>query len=242
MRSCRQPIDVLYHFSLSTVARQGALGVSTSHGSESSAAQLDSALGSEIWRSAFETSGRNSGDATMAAMSVATAFADGLRNETSVPSSSILVRRRPQNLPTYLLTLFSADRKAHWAFADMAGKTYIDWLQHCDREDFEANMRVDEEHGIQRLIEDLEPDVGLIDEVLAERARVHFAEHLPPTIRGREPFSPIDCFEELYGSMLGQAREKHLRDAFKVLYGNGLIDDNCVGGNWMDRTITWIGS
>lgn len=241
-RSRRQPIDVLYHFSLSTVARQGALGVGTSYGFEASAKQLDSALGPETWRAAFESSGGKTGEATAAALAVATSFAEGLREETSILASSAPVRRRPEHLPTYLLTLFSANRRAHWDFADMAGKTYVDWLHHCDRVDFVANVRSDQENGIMRLLEDPEPDVGQIDGVLADRARAHFAQHLPPTIRTRGPFRPIDCFEELYGSMLGQARRKHLQDAFKVLYKNGLIDDSCVGQGWMERPITWIGT
>lgn len=241
-RSRKQPIDVLYHFSLSSVARQGALGITDKHGSEFSANQLDNALGTDTWRGPFERSTGDDGAATEAAIAVAEAFADAIREATSVEATSVQVRRRPEHLPTYLLTLFSGDRKAHWGFADMAGKTYVDWLHHCDRADFDANLRRDAEHGLLRLIEDPEPDVDKIGQLLASRAREHFAAHLPEVLQTRGELRPLDCFEELYGAMLGQARELHLRAAFKLLHSQGKVDDHCKGQDWMERSIRWTGS
>lgn len=239
-RSRSQPIDVLYHFSLSSVARQGALGVTEKAGATISAQQLDNALGPDVWRAPFETSSGSDGAATEAAITVARSFAhDVCGSSAGLRATSIPVRRRPEHLPTYLLTLFSADHKAHWGFADMAGKTYVDWLHHCDTEDFNANLRRDRDLGILRLIEEPEPEVGSIDQLLADRAREHFAMHLPDVVERHGSLRPIDCFEELYGAMLGQARELHLRDAFKRLHAGGRIDDHCKGQDWMERTIRW---
>lgn len=240
-RSRSQPIDVLYHFSLSTVARQGALGVTDRRGAEVSASQLDVALGPGLWRKPFERSDGSDGAATQAAVAVARAFADSVNDEvTAVRATSVPVRQRPDLLPKYLLTLFSGDVKAHWGFADMAGKTYVDWLHHCDREDFNANLQRDEAQGILRLIEDPEPEVEKIDELLGARASVYFAEHLPDLLRRLGSVRPVDHFEELYGELLGQARELHLRNAFKSLHAQGRIDDAATGGDWMERTITWL--
>lgn len=241
-RTRKQPIDVLYHFSLSTVARQGALGITNKYGSSSSATQLDTALGDQVWRDPFERSSGDDGAATQAAITVAESFADAIRTATSVGATSVQVRRRPEHLPTYLLTLFCSDRKAHWGFADMAGKTYVDWLHHCDLADFDANLRRDAEHGLLRLIDDPEPEVDKIDQLLASRAREHFAAHLPAVLQARIELRPLDCFEHLYGAMLGQARELHLRAAFKLLHSQGKVDDGCTGQNWMERSIRWTGS
>jgi hypothetical protein len=54
--------------------------------------------------------------------------------------------------------LFSADQKAHWDFADQASKAYVDWLHHCDREDYEANVRFHEEQGLIELFATPEPN------------------------------------------------------------------------------------
>lgn len=121
----------------------------------------------------------------------------------------------------------------------MAGKTYVDWLHHCDRKDFDANLRRDEAQGILRLIDDPEPEVGEIDRLLGERVHAYLGDHLPTTLRRLGSVQPVDCLEDVYGEMLGQARERHLRDAFKSLHDQGNIDDNCKGRDWMERTITW---
>lgn len=240
-RSSHQPIDVLYHFSVGAVRRHGARAASGQHGSTNSVTMLDNALGSGTWRGPFGGSTGDDGAATRAAIAVANAFATDIHATTSVPATSVPVRQRPEHLPTYLLVLFSGDRKAHWVFADMAGKTYVDWLHHCDREDFDANLRRDEQQGILRLIEDPEPEVDKIDQLLAARAREHFAQHLPSVLQRRGSLRPVDCFEDLYGTMLGQARERHLRDAFKALHSDGKIDDHAKGQDWMERTIIWMG-
>ncbi len=239
-RSRGRPIDVLYHFSLSTVARQGALGVTSKRGASLSSAQLDAALGASTWRAPFETSPGGDGAATNAALTVAQAFATSVATEAGVTTTSVPVRRRPENLPTYLLTLFSADRKAHWGFADMAGKTYVDWLHHCDREEFEANLKRDEQLGLLKLVEDPEPEISQIDQLLADKAKSHFARHLPTALERLGSIVPIDHFEELYGPMLGRARELHLRNAFKELHKQGRTDDKATGQDWMERTITWL--
>lgn len=41
--------------------------------------------------------------------------------------------------------------------------------------------------------------------------------------------------------MLGQARERHLRDAFKLPHARGSVNDHSKGQDWMERAITWTG-
>ena len=43
-------------------------------------------------------------------------------------------------------------------------------------------------------------------------------------------------FKDVYGTMLGRARSKHLRAAIKALYDAGRIDDDGKGDFWT-RTI-----
>ena len=53
--SRKQPIDVLYHFSLSSVARMGRAGVLGGPTADHDSTQLDDALGPVGWRRDFET-------------------------------------------------------------------------------------------------------------------------------------------------------------------------------------------
>jgi hypothetical protein len=82
--------------------------------------------------------------------------------------------------------------------------------------------------------------VETIDQLLGARADAYFAEHLPNVLRRLGSARPVDHLEDVYGEMLGQARELHLKNAFKALHARGRIDDAATGGDWMERTITWI--
>lgn len=233
-----QPIDVIYHFSLSTVCRMGALGVTNKYGAASAAGQLDVALGPGTWRQPFEASDGSDGAATRAALAAAANFTSGIAARTSMRSTSIEVRSRPGQLPKYLLTLFSADAKAHWDFADMAGRTYVEWLHHCDLEDFNANLRADEAVGIYSLFGEAEaPEVEKIDEMLRREAETYLAENIRGMFDTHQSILPNDHIPALYGEMLGRARAKHLKKAFQHLHAEGVVDDDASGDGWFKRTI-----
>ena len=168
-RTRQQPIDVLYHFSLSTVARMGRAGVGDGPTSHHNASQLDAALGAIDWRVDFERATTPNAP-TEAALSIAKRFGESLRDATSVQSTGVPVRNRPGQLPKYLLMLLSGDQKAHWDFADQASKAYVDWPHHCDRDDYDANVRHLKEHGVQELFSSPEPMVEDIDEQLRREA------------------------------------------------------------------------
>lgn len=238
-RSRSQPIDVIYHFSLSSARRQGPLGVTDKYGALHSAAQMDAALGADTWRGEFSTSTGDEGAATNAARRVATAFGEAVGRRTGTRTTSIEVRKRPHHLPEYLLTLFSADRQAHWAFADMAGKTYVDWLHHCGLEDFNANLRAEAEVGLMSLFDPVEPEVDKIDALLKKQAIAYLNENVQRVLAERGSVYPVDCIPELYGEMLGRARAMHLRATFKELHSSGLVDDHARGDSWETRKITW---
>lgn len=105
-RSAHQPIDVLYHFSLSTVARMGRAGILDIPTSHHNASQLDAALGSIGWRRDFEQA--TAVDApTKAALNIAKRFGESVGASTNMPTTGVPVRQRPWHLPKYLLMLFS---------------------------------------------------------------------------------------------------------------------------------------
>lgn len=230
-RSRQQPIDVLYHFSLSTVARMGRAGVLPGRTSQQNASQLDEALGPIGWRADFESASAPNAP-TEAALEIARRFGASVGDAVGMPSTGLSVRQRPGQLPKYVLMLFSGDPKAHWDFADVGAKTYVDWLHHCDREDYEANVRQREAEGILELFATPEPDADEIDEQLRREALTYLSDHLIEVIRERNGLRPIDAVEATYGEMLGRARATHVRAALKDLHRRGIISDDGTGDYW----------
>jgi three-Cys-motif partner protein len=238
-RSRQQPIDVLYHFSLSTVARMGRAGVVEGPTSHHNADQLDAALGNIGWREDFERA-TAANTPTEAALAVARRFGESVRRATGLQSTGVPVRQRPGQLPKYLLMLFSADQKAHWDFADQASKAYVDWLYHCDREDYEANVRFREEQGLMELFASPEPNMQDIDDQLRRDAAAYLPDHFTSVFRRRGSLRALDAVEDVYGDMLGRARVTHLRAAIKQLHDAQLVDDDGTGSFWT-RTVRWTG-
>jgi three-Cys-motif partner protein len=238
-RSRQQPIDVLYHFSLSTVARMGRAGVVEGPTALLNAEQLDGALGDIGWRDDFERATAPNVP-TEAAVAMARRFGESVHLATSIRSTAVPVRQRPAHLPRYLLMLFSGDQKAHWDFADLASKAHVDWLYHCDREDYEANVRFREEQGLIELFASPEPNMKDIDEQLHRDALAYLPDHLAGLLRGRRSLRPLDDVEAVYGEMLGRARVTHVRAAINELHDSGSLDAGAGGDFWL-RTFRWTG-
>lgn len=238
-RSPQQPIDVLYHFSLSTVARMGRAGVVERPTSHHNAEQIDAALGAIGWREDFKRATAPNAP-TEAALAVARRFGESVRRATGLQSTGVSVRQRPGQLPKYLLMLFSANQKAHWDFADQASKAHVDWLYHCDREDYDANVRLREEQGLIELFASPEPNMNDIDDQVRRDAAAYLPDHFAELLRRRGSLRPVDAVEDLYGEMMGRARVTHVRAAIKQLHDAGLIDDDGTREFW-NRTIRWTG-
>ncbi len=144
-------------------------------------------------------------------------------------------------MPRYLLMLFSADEKAHWDFADVASKAHVDWLHHCDTEDYEANVQLNESHGVRPLFEDAAPRLEDVDKQLQRGASEYLRGHLAELLRRRGSIRPVEEIEEVYGEMLGRARITHVRAAVKALHTAGQTDDDGIGDFWL-RTLRWTGT
>jgi three-Cys-motif partner protein len=234
-RTRQQPIDVLYHFSLSAVARMGRAGVLAGPTSPQNAAQLDAALGDVSWRGDFEGA-EGQGAPTRAALTVATRFGQSVGTAAGLPSTGVPVRQRPGHLPKYVLMLFSADPKAHWDYADVAGKAHVDWLHHCDRTDYEANIQRQEESGLIPLFQESEPDKDEIEQQIRRDALGYLTGHIAEVLRSQGSLRPMDAVQGTYGDQLGLARATHVRAALKDLHRQGVIADDATGDFWT-RTI-----
>lgn len=234
-RTARRPIDVLYHFSLSTVYRMGRAGVRAGSPDESLAEALDAALGSVGWRELFRGADRHS-EPTSAALELARRFGKSVADSTGVPAISIPVRQRPGHLPKYLLMLFSANRQARWDYVDQAGMAYGDWLHHCSQSDYDANIRHQDDAGVLSLFPAPEPERSDAEDEIERMAREYLPGHLSKLLAERGSFRPADAIEDAYGEMFGVARAKHIRTAIKELHKAGRIVDDGTLDFW-DREL-----
>jgi three-Cys-motif partner protein len=241
----RQPIDVLYHFSLSSVARMGSAGVSADPViAKNNADQLDTALGSVDWRTAFTETPDCEGAATETAIQVAHRFGDHIAHKTGVRWTAVEVRQRPKQLPKYLLMLFSGDPtgEAHWEFAGNAAKAHADWLFHCDTADFNANVDAIEQSGVLSLFEvEKAPTIEEIEKSLDAEAHRYLIRHLPQLLSQRRSICPVDDVHATFGQMLGRAGPPAVRRVIKEMHAASLIDDDGKGDFHL-RLITWHGS
>ncbi len=231
MSSSRRPIDVLYHFSLLSVARMGRAAIGQDPSSPN-AAQLDAALGPVDWRAMLADVGPETGASTQAAVRVGRQFSEAVKERTGVPSLGIPVRQRPDHQPKYLLTLFTKDPlgRALWDFADVAGKAHVDWLPHCSPPDYEANVEALRRSGVMSLFgADPPPEHSEIERDAKNAATRYLEPHLADVIDQRGSFVPVEDIEATYGDLLGRARETHLRSALKVLVEAGRVDGNATG-------------
>jgi three-Cys-motif partner protein len=227
LSSPRRPIDVLYHFSLLSVARMGRAALGQGDSSPN-AKQLDAALGPVGWREQLAGISSESGAATRAALDIGRSFATVVAERTGVPSLGIPVRPRPDHVPKYLLTLFTKDPvgRALWDFADVAGNAHVDWLHHCSQQDYEANVEAMARKGVMSLFGDEPaPHVSEIQEAVKVVALNYLPDHLVRVI-GERDLVPVNDIEATYGEPLGRARETHLRSALQLL-----IDDGRIGGD-----------
>ena len=219
----------------------GRAGIMDGPLAEKSSAQLDAALGAIDWRAAFDGA-VESGQPTFAAIQVAREFGESITsNVVAMKRTAVPVRQRPDQLPKYLLMLFSNDERAHWDFADVASKAHVDWLHHCDTADYEANVKRAEINGVQQLFKDDAPRPEDVARQLEEEAVRYLPTHLEQLLAEKGSVRPVEMIEDVYGTMLGRARTMHIRAAIKILNTSGQIDDECSGQFWM-RTLKLVGT
>ena len=236
----RGPVDVLLHFSTLSIARMGRAAVKGA-GAASNATQLDRALGPLDWRAALKDLPELDGAPTQAAIDLAQQFNAAIASECGVPSLSVPIRKRPEHLPLFVLTLFCRDPvgKALWDFADMAGKACVDWLMRCESDDYETYL------ARQEIAPSLfplhsEPSESEINRVLDARAHDYLPGHLADLVRRAGLVRLQDDPGSTYGTLLGVAREKHVRVAMSELVEQGLVDI-ARPGQVRNAVYRWLG-
>lgn len=235
-RAMWPPTEVLLHFSVSTVARIGGIarkvfreGREATPKEAKTIANIDRFLGGQWWRQYFEAA-TEAETATAAALRVADAFRQEICQQSGYEAVQMEVRMRPDQLPKYVLVLFTRHLDGAWHFANSLGSAGLEWQQ---------AWREDAAQRAQRKVSEAQPTLFDLDAVEVFDVKAFEAKHAPMWVKQiREnilsllhagPIRLDECVVEVYGPLLGSARERHVRKAVKELYQESLIDCNGVG-------------
>jgi three-Cys-motif partner protein len=175
--------------------------------------------------------------ATDVAMRVARRFCDNLGALTQYRTVSMPVRPEPGRTPKYILVLFTRNDHGVWYFADALGRAGRHWQRalHEERARTDAarlEARLGDDLGLFALDDLAPPPPPPFDFDQYERdnrdrwettitANLHrlFATH-------GSGLRLVDHVDDVYGEVLGQAWERHVRAAVKRLHKGGLIADD----------------
>ena len=240
------PTEVLLHFSVSTVARVGGLlrkaqrhNEPLTTGARKTVANVDRFLGGSWWQQRFrDVAGHeDTVTATEVALDVARQYCTMLAAETRYTSITMPVTPQPGQQPKYVLTLFTQHSDGSWAFADTLGQAGLDWLAFATDRMTQADNERREQDLARR-----NADQGTLFELTTEPfdrdkyEKAHYrgweetlAANILGLLRATGDFVLADQTVEVYGALLGQAREKHVRAAVKALHKKGLVHNTGIG-------------
>jgi hypothetical protein len=180
--------------------------------------------------------------ATDVAMRIARRFCDELGGQTGYRTVPMPVRPEPGRAPKYVLVLFTRNDHGVWYFADTLGRAGRKWQQAIHDERVRADAakfaaRLGDElslFGADDLAPTPPPPFDPADYERANRDRwiQTIATNLHRLVVTHGPIRPVDHIEDLYGDVLGQAWETHVRHAVKQLHKHKLILDDGTKEFW----------
>lgn len=233
-RAGRAPTEVLLNFSVSTVARIGGLLRGAYRDDRvledrdrKTVATVDRFLGGTWWQEPFRAVAGEQDlvTATDIALDVANRYCQSLAAETGFRSVSMPVRPAPMRDPKYVLVLFTRHPEGVWKFASALGGAGLDWQRAVhDAEQTRASAARD--HPGQHALFEIAPEP--FDSDGYERPRRDswaglIAENIQQLLNQHGDFPITHRTVEVYGSLLGQAWERHIRRAVKDLHRVGAI-------------------
>jgi len=181
--------------------------------------------------------------ATDVAMRVARRFCDGLGRQTGYRTVAMPVRPERGRAPKYILALFTKNDHGVWYFADTLGRAGRNWQQALHDEQVRTSAeklatRLGEDLGLFELA-DLAPappppfDFTAYERENRDQWVDTIAGNLHRLLAARgSGLRLVDHIDAVYGEVLGQAWERHVRAAVKRLHKSGLILDDGTHEFW----------
>lgn len=246
--------EVLLHFSVGAIRRTAGLlrarASELSDADHKTIARADRFLGGSWWHETALQMTDQPKVATRVAEMVAADYCQRVCAATDCLAMSYPVRNQPDHEPAYYLTLFTRHPYGLWRFNDSLSKAHVDW-QEAWRGKANAKSLTKAEtererirqakaaRGVMSLFDDVpdwqEPPL-VADQVPPYNEKVEAAwwveeieKNLRRMLERGQPFRLCDRIGEVYGSVLGMARESHVGKALKRLHIDGYSDTDGVG-------------
>lgn len=217
-------MEVLINFS--AVALRRIAGTLTSENPvQATLDRMDAVCGGSWWRDTWRV---NSGDSTRAEEAVTAEYARRLAGGDS-PSYgwwAVDVKNRPNHKPAYYLVFLSRHRDGLELFGESASLALTDWRRKIFEDD-----NVD-----YALFGSSEQDWTDAESALAESWVACIEANCGQLLREIGSFTPGEHYSQVFGTVLGEARQTHLRSAWRNLYESGETSTNPRGERKLLRT------
>jgi len=226
MGRARTKSEVLLHFSLSSVARKGAIArTPETVSADAFTRQLDTFLGGTWWHEMMPSSDeRFDGDATRAAIAISDEYARRVCARCACRSIAVDVYAStdPCVLPKYRLMLFTRSDHGLWAFADAAGRAHLEWLQFCEDREVDRLVEADRrKYQSDGLFPRDRPDPKELQRLLDKQVGPVLDQQLSDLLeRGPVQFGRDTI--QVYGRALGHANERHVGHSARRLVEAGV--------------------
>lgn len=227
-RPGERPSEVLLNINLEAVRRIGGNlelrrgEVVPKLGQEAGVERADAFFGGDWWRRHFFENRLDSASAALAANAVIDEYRRQVKSLTGRDSMSIEVRRRPNHLPLFLLTLFYSHPVAGYKFADAAARATASW-----RAAFLAEELDDLEQAPETLF-GRESDAAMVEADFKRqeaRLRQEWVDLICENIL-KTPGASLEVSSDLLsilGSTIGLAGESQLKSAWDRLASAGQV-------------------
>lgn len=226
------PTELLLNFSMDAMRRIGGrlLEATDASGREKTLARADAWLGGDWWRAYFtDLPDPTPPDAIdNAASDVAREYNRRVGAATGCSSFTIPIRRRAHHKPIFMLTLFFPRAIAAFAYNEAVSLALQEWRR--EMSDLEVNdaARRQEREG-SSLGEESPEELRYILDAAAKQFDIDLVDDMSANLRSQlETHASLSVDHQLqlvFGQSLGAAREMHLRRAWKLLHGEGVIAD-----------------
>lgn len=187
--------------------------------------------------------------ATDIALRVARRFCANVGRDAQCRAVSMPVRPEPDHVPKYVLVLFTRNDHGLWYFADALGRAGRHWQRalHEERTRKDAvklEARLGDDLGLFALADLAPPPPPPFDFDQYERDnRARWEDTITANLHRLfatygSGLRLVDHIEDVYGEVLGQAWERHVRKGVQRLHKSGLIADDGKGREFWRRPIS----
>lgn len=209
--------EVLINFS-AVALRRFAGHLTSDKAVEAVLSRMDAVCGGDWWRDAWM---EHDPDRDAAEQAVVSGYAAKLSKKAGTGHWVIDVRSRAGLKPSYYLIFASRHTDGLMSFGESASIGLKQWRRHLAEQAAEGTLFGHDGSWEETFeAEEAKLEAGWVDAIV---------DRLTAELAKGESFRVLDRYAEVFGDLVGVAREMHLRAAMKKVYAAGLSSTNPVG-------------